>query len=219
MNKNGILKRLSRYFAALIALTILVYISAIPLPVSAAYYNDTFNLDKAQKYAEKWAYGRNTDEYFSHGDYDCANFVSQILIAGGIPETSYFHASKSYSSSQAEQTYSTKNVPSLIQYFRSMYGVAYYNKKSALSVGSISAETYMAGSNDYDGVTKNACDGHSFGINDIEPGDCVTITGTYGRSHIVYVLSVDKNSNAVHYAAHTRDAYNETYNLNLYLLT
>ena len=38
----------------------------------------------AVDYANTWWNGRNTDQYQDYGELDCANFVSQCLIAGGM---------------------------------------------------------------------------------------------------------------------------------------
>ena len=45
----------------------------------------TYNPSKAVEYAKKWAYSRNPKYYdYSNMGGDCANFVSQCLIAGGF---------------------------------------------------------------------------------------------------------------------------------------
>ena len=44
-----------------------------------------YDPSKAVAYAKKWAYYRNPDYYdYSNLGGDCANFVSQCLIAGGF---------------------------------------------------------------------------------------------------------------------------------------
>ena len=45
-----------------------------------------YDVNKAVAYAETWWNGRNSN-YIDYGDYDCANFVSQCLIAGGLMPT------------------------------------------------------------------------------------------------------------------------------------
>ncbi len=199
------MKRFSKFIG--IFMSIVLVLTLIPITgrsAFAAYYTDTFDLSRAQEYASQWSYSVNYDKYVKQSA-DCCNFVSQILIEGGIPETEYFHCSKDYASWQTNSTY---NIPSLIQYFRSMYDIPYYNNTGSLYIGTVSADDYMRGSNDYDGVVINACDGHSFSINDIAAGDCVTIStgGSFGRDHIVYVLSVEYDTGLIHFSAHNRNA-------------
>jgi len=43
----------------------------------------SYNPDEALKYAMRWWNGRNS-QYNDYGGNDCANFVSQCLIAGGL---------------------------------------------------------------------------------------------------------------------------------------
>lgn len=50
------------------------------------YVSPDLNVSKATAYAKKWAWSNNTNEYKDLGDYDCTNFVSQILEAGGIKQ-------------------------------------------------------------------------------------------------------------------------------------
>jgi len=59
-----------------------------------------FNASKANNYAYKYAKSRNTAQYKSlTGDArDCANFVSQILYAGGLPKSNVWRGSKIYNS-------------------------------------------------------------------------------------------------------------------------
>ncbi len=45
--------------------------------------SSSYNPDAAAQYAETWWNSRNPS-YHDYGDYDCANFVSQCLIAGGL---------------------------------------------------------------------------------------------------------------------------------------
>ena len=45
----------------------------------------SYNAGKAVSYAQKWAYKRNPSYHdYSNEGGDCANFVSQCLIAGGL---------------------------------------------------------------------------------------------------------------------------------------
>lgn len=213
-------KLISVFLALMIAAANLPLFS---VPVSALY-TDSLNLEKAMSYAKTWAESRNLNEYEDNSRNDCANFVFQILVSGGIPETQYFHGSKAYGQGT---TMSSKNVPSLVQYFRSMYGIKYYNRTGKLSVGTISEEEYKNGSKrqksepditHYDGQTTYACDGQSFTINDIKPGDCVTINtadSNNGRGHIVFVLSVNYSGNSMQITGHTSDRYDYTYNFSI----
>ena len=48
-------------------------------------YSFSYNAQKAVNYAQKWALSRNPNYYdYSNEGGDCANFVSQCLIAGGF---------------------------------------------------------------------------------------------------------------------------------------
>ena len=52
-------------------------------------FAQTYNVEEAVSYAKRWCYGRNTAQYFDYGlqingGADCAAFVSQCLIAGGL---------------------------------------------------------------------------------------------------------------------------------------
>ena len=51
---------------------------------SDIYAASSYDRQAAINYAETWWNGRNTAKYHDYGDYDCANFVSQCLIAGGL---------------------------------------------------------------------------------------------------------------------------------------
>lgn len=51
----------------------------------------SYNATAAVNYANKWAKSNNTAQYpvnWSASDLDCADFVSQSLVAGGIPQVS-----------------------------------------------------------------------------------------------------------------------------------
>jgi parallel beta-helix repeat protein len=48
-----------------------------------AYASSSYDVQAAVSYAETWWSGRNP-AYYDYGSYDCANFVSQCLIAGGL---------------------------------------------------------------------------------------------------------------------------------------
>ena len=60
----------------LIALIVFNYTTA------SAATDTNYSIDNAANYAEKWALGYNTSQYYK-ADYDCTNYVSQCLAAGG----------------------------------------------------------------------------------------------------------------------------------------
>lgn len=47
------------------------------------------NVSAAVSYAERYAWNANTAQYKDFGGTDCTNFVSQILVAGGVSQDSY----------------------------------------------------------------------------------------------------------------------------------
>ncbi len=74
--------RLTRLILTLLAIVVAVTSTVFLVPVpdaSAATYNPA----KAIQYADKWWNKRNP-AFLSYGFSDCANFVSQCLIAGGL---------------------------------------------------------------------------------------------------------------------------------------
>jgi len=80
-------------------------------PVSAATYNPT----KAVQYADKWWNKRNP-AFLSYGFNDCANFVSQCLIAGGLSLKSSSLADKKGSIAQCSSldTYLTRTLKATV---------------------------------------------------------------------------------------------------------
>lgn len=142
----------------------------------------SLNFDAMYDYAYTYWKNYNTSQYRSYksDNVDCQNFVSQILVAGGVPQTADWHGSYDYSDVTSSFTYS----PDFIGYFRNTYQIPYYNRTKL--------------SWDYK-------DGSSFSISDIEPGDVITSYGTYGRNHVMMVLG--KSGNYVRFTAHTNDRF------------
>lgn len=58
--------------------------------------SESFNAYKGSQYAQDWATSRNTNYYYSFSRGDCANFMSQILEAGGVKQIVYNDASKGW---------------------------------------------------------------------------------------------------------------------------
>ena len=152
----------------------------------------SLDLDAMYNYAQKWhgitgtmdSSGYNNDEYPNYTNNDCANFTSQILVAGGVPETSEWHGSYSYG---GEASFDFKTVTGMINYFKNEYGICYYNDQGY-----------------------SLADYTSFSISDIQPGDMITSRGNgddpYGVGHIMYVLSVSNGT--VYIAGHTYNRWN-----------
>lgn len=151
---------------------------------SVSVSTESLDFDAMYDYAKKYWNEYNTVEYRSYKDKlkDCVNFVCQILEEGGVPETNKWHGSYSYSSSSITSSFTYS--PDMISYFRTEYGIPYYNKTK---------------------LSSKYKDGSSFSINDIQQGDVISINGTYGRDHVMYVLG--KSGNYVHFAAHTNDRF------------
>lgn len=66
----------------------------------------TYNPVAAIAYADRWAMSANTGSYVFHNGVDCANFVSQCLFAGGLPQSSTWKPeSVAWVNCQAQQSY------------------------------------------------------------------------------------------------------------------
>jgi len=155
------------------------------------------NINAMISYAQThWKnYNTNYRNYRSSSS-DCCNYASQLLVAGGVPETDRWHGSYNYSSATSSFTY----IPDYISYLRSEYGIKYYTKNSNL----ISAYP-------------SSYDGTYFSVSDIEKGDMITIAvssrsngygkSSYGRDHIMMVTDVNYNTGYVYFTAHTNDRY------------
>ena len=66
----------------------------------------TYNPAAAIAYADRWAMSANTGSYVFHNGVDCANFVSQCLFAGGLPQSSTWKLeSVAWVNCQAQQSY------------------------------------------------------------------------------------------------------------------
>ena len=155
------------------------------------------DIDAILAYAKQyWSSYNSHYRSYKYSDSDCCNFVSQLLIAGGLSENDRWHGSYDHSS----VTSSFKYIPDLISYLRSEYGIGYYTKNSNLI-------------NNRPG----SYDRTSFSISDIKVGDCVTIVVkgsgngygkySYGRDHIMMVTGVNYQTGYVYYTAHTTDRY------------
>lgn len=155
------------------------------------------DIDAILAYAKQhWSSYNSHYRSYKYSDSDCCNFVSQLLIAGGLSENDRWHGSYDHSN----VTSSFKYIPDLISYLRSEYGIGYYTKNSNLINNRPSS---------YDRT--------SFSVSDIEVGDCVTIVVkgsgngygkySYGRDHIMMVTGVNYQTGYVYYTAHTTDRY------------
>lgn len=173
----------------LIAFT-MPYLS-VSISAEDTYYK-SIDVNAAYSYAEKYWSNYNTDEYRSYKGQqsDCMNYCSQLLHAAGLPENEKWHGSYSYG---GNPTSSFTYIPDFIAYVRSEMGIPYYNK-TALS------DSYK--------------DGSYFSADDIQPGDLVTYNGTWGRSHVFFVLGRDGNTLSV--TAHTNDRFQ--YNISVSLI-
>lgn len=66
----------------------------------------TYNPAATIAYADRWAMSANTGSYVFHNGVDCANFVSQCLFAGGLPQSSTWKPeSVAWVNCQAQQSY------------------------------------------------------------------------------------------------------------------
>lgn len=163
-----------------VLMAMIIAVASLPaLSIRSEASGGILDLDKMRAYAD--TYWKNYNPAYEKEDgSDCCNFASQILIAGGLDKNIIY----------------TKYIPYLIDNLKSN---AFYNKYGTR------VEYY----NNYTGTypSDGDRDRDYFTIDDIEEGDFVTLTGNYGRSHIVYVLNVDRNAKKIYFAAHTRDAH------------
>ena len=98
------MKRITALFLMTLLILAMFPVSAF---ASNSIYEQAYNVHNAIWYAEQWAgndgkAGRgvyNSDKYErvpANRGYDCTNFVSQCLVAGGIPETSQWNSDRTY---------------------------------------------------------------------------------------------------------------------------
>lgn len=90
---------------------------------SSAVSNSKYSFSSAYNYAKKYWNTKNS-AYNYYKNQNCANFVSQILVASGVPT----------SSTWKNGTYAFVNVDGLKSYFRNNYGITYKSNPSASDI-------------------------------------------------------------------------------------
>ena len=126
-----------------------------------------YNFKSAFDYAKKYWNTRNNNYNYYNGN-NCANFVSQCLVAAGVPQTSTW----------SNGTYAFVNVNGLKNYFQNTYGVKYYSYPSA---SSISAGDIIYTSDHHVMVVmeKNG-KGQVLASGNTNNRDCIVVTSFYG---------------------------------------
>lgn len=93
-----------------------------------AYQSGALDIHAMLKYAQRYWKNYNP-EYKEHEGNDCANYVSQILCAGGVTETKEWHGALKWGEPETEFT----NVQGLVKYMQERYGIQYIDKKISIN--------------------------------------------------------------------------------------
>lgn len=174
-------------FAVLLAVVMLI--GATPISLATDY---TYDADAAIFYARTWAYGRNKD-YGGGANNDCANFVSQCLVAGGLERTNDWTGS--YWNSARED-----HNQDLLHYLTNTLGATLYIKneeeRSKLSTW---RENWVTDIN----VPLN-----EYSKSVVRPGMLIWTMGS-GGAHVVICTKVENGN--IYYAGHSNDRCDYTY--------
>ncbi len=165
------------------------------------YYNHSFlilpneivstsklDLSKSLDYAATYWYNYNSAYDKGYRSNDCANFVSQILVAGGLPTDGTWRRG----------SVSFLTVDGIKRYLHNTYGVVTYMRAN-----------YSACScNDFVKVNAN------LGINDIAAGDIIITRGSSGNDgHVMFVSKV--SGGRVYAYGHSNDRNGQTYSVSV----
>lgn len=163
----------------------------------------------AVAYAEKWYNDRN-DKFYSYSQ-DCANFVSQCALAGGIKDNEEWHSYKKEAKDlwwvnpknwfKESGRYNWDNTEAW------RLAEKQYEYFSDSKNGYINGEVIVVG---WDTGVKIAASNLN-----VQPGDLMYFAGENGDEvhHAVIVTKVDENE--IYYAGHTSSAYNKPLSQNL----
>ncbi|PEJ59900.1 amidase domain-containing protein [Bacillus wiedmannii] len=156
------------------------------LPASTSVINQKINIEAALAYVQKWWNKRNPD-YKAWDPNDCANYISQILKAGGIQEkkTPPLTAQEGIDSN-LNNWYSKKNSDGTFTVSRTWINVEdFYTYWSKTQRVIMPAELNI--------------------MKDIEVGDVVQLQPNSGKrySHIMFV--VKKDDKTIYLTGHTND--------------
>lgn len=100
MNDQNVLKRVTVISAnTVLLLSVLLLGFSLTVHANNPVYENHYNICEAIAYAEKYAYTPNSAYEIAYAEKDgkaveedCTNFVSQCLVAGGIPENSSWNS-------------------------------------------------------------------------------------------------------------------------------
>ena len=144
-----------------------------------------YNASKAISYARQWATGRNPN--YKSFSSDCANFVSQCLVAGGVPQVRNGFPMK-------ELTNDTKQWFSFKQSNKSFYTTTFVQTRPLATFWILSKS-----------VPTTTVRTKSSAISNVKAGDVVNLkrksTGIQYHSIIISY----KSGNTVKYCGHTHD--------------
>lgn len=155
-----------------------------------------YNREDAIRYAMQWFDGQNP-EYPSFGDRgDCANFVSQCLVAAGFKMNEYWHCYR-------------KNEINPIELFKPNLKWSY---TEAWSVAKTQYEYLKNSDMITQEVVLNSADEIASAINDsenpVKPGDIMYLKWDKDYPHHATIISKIENG-MIYYAAHTREVGTE----------
>lgn len=168
---------------------------------STKYYNHAFvvvaneststaklDLNKSLEYAATYWYNYNSAYDKGYRSNDCANFVSQILVAGGLATDSTW----------CRGSVSFLTVDGIKRYLHNTYGVVTYMRAN-----------YSACScNDFVKVNTD------LGISDIAAGDIIITRGSSGNDgHVMFVSKV--SGGRVYAYGHSNDRNGQTYSVSV----
>ncbi|MDR2196682.1 MAG: amidase domain-containing protein [Coriobacteriales bacterium] len=155
-----------------------------------------YDRSAAVNYAQHWAYDTNED-YYDYGQ-DCANFVSQILHAGGVDMNEAWHSYKGAK-----------------RFDPRFWNYKYAYDWDVTSTWRLAADQYEYFSNPANGYTREEPLSLTRGTisfyastGDIQPGDLLYFAGPEGTNvhHAAAVSRVD--ASMIYYTAHTEPNFN-----------
>ena len=148
------------------------------------------NLNSSLEYAARYWENYNP-AYTAHGA-DCANFVSQILVAGGLNTDSTWH----------DDTSAFKNVNQLQKYLSSKYQIKCYLNSKAYNDCNVKSYVTLK----------------TIAMSDIEVGDIIVTTGKdngsiYYNGHVMFVSKVENGK--IYAYGHTSNRNGANYTVGL----
>lgn len=89
----------------------------------SSYFSGKLDWQKSYAYAEKYCYSPNPNyRYYDYGN--CMTYISQILVAGGLPTTKEFQ----------DETYPFIRIENFVPYMNRTYGISKLNNPATSSI-------------------------------------------------------------------------------------